>query len=1386
MTTSRNNQFNFDRDTWLVLDRLFSQPKYPVHNQLNSVNDLMRNVIPSMTKKHSPIIVYSSYNKEKDVFEYRTEVHLDPQPKISRPEKTEASGSKDSIFPMEARVRNLTYSVKSHMNLTQKIFDNQTDALIDQRTEENIQLSMPCMIHSDFCHCEDKNAESLRQMNECPYDMGGYFIVNGSEKVVISQERPVDNKVLCFRQKEASKYDQLIEVRSSKDQRFFPVRNNWVSLTHQKEGEADQYLRLFFPYLKNKTPIPLMVAFRAIGITTDKEITELILGSAYDREGVNQDLLALILPSFEELNDITDDGETTGRRRATRNRVKKKISTQTEALNFISKQIVINMEYLEARLPSKLSEADRVTARERIRKQYVLDILRRELFPHVGNDFRTKALFLGYMTMTMLQCKLGLRDYDVRDHYSNKRCDLPGALIKKLWQGSLGRLIKEIKKELNRINEDGTGPRLHPGLAKVIQNCNTEAPIKKALSTGDWSTGKDVSNYSSTNLGIAQVMQRLSYIAYLSNVRRIQTPMEKTSGKITEPRKLDPTQYGYVCPNETPEGQQVGIVKNLAMTASVTISSTTLPIKRALIRSGLMTRIEEIDHQQIYFQSKVFLNGEWMGCTIKTEQIYRILKRFKRSNVFSTKLGIYWNYEHRELHIRTDGGRYTRPLYVVDRVGDRWIPKIERYWDKPELDDGGEQISPPAKDLNWAFLEAHGYVEYLDPEETENCMIAMTYQELAKNDVNADLYKDYTHLELHPTMCQGIVSQMIPFSDHNQSPRNCFQCLDARELVVMWDGSLRPISQLKVGDQVITVDPETHVPSIAKVINQYVRQTEKQIVRIWTKTGKELVCTDDHPILTQNGWKMAGKLDYSDKILMMDQMAFQKNEPGPAISAKNFYFQSFAGRANHDRVMIADITIDRESHSFITGKGLVVHNSSMGKQALGMFATNYNARFDTMAHVLCYPQKPLVQNRTAKYAHLDVLPHGQQCIVAVATYTGYNQEDSVLINKSSLERGKFNSLYFKTYVSEMNPQKSSTAEEERFGRPDPNRTQGMKHGTYAYDHLDDDGFAKLGSQVNQHDVLIGKTVKLKEDIKSITGRRITHGDISIQVKPGDHGFVDKRVPSVGSYRNTNADNNPFAKIRVVKQRIPVIGDKLASRMAQKATIGLILPEEDMPFTDCGMVPDIVMNPHALPSRMTCGQMLECIFGKSASLEAEVKDATPFTSFDKEPIGDSLERFGFERNGEEVMYNGFTGEMMNTSIFIGPVYYQRLKHMVEDKIHARPTGRVNNLTKQSVEGRNQGGGLRLGEMERDVFISHGMSAYLKERFWDSADAFRVFVGKESQTIVVGNPDKDLFVYDNQMLNPEEVSEVHMPHAMKLLIQEFMSMGIDFRIITEDEE
>lgn len=360
------------------------------------------------------------------------------------------------------------------------------------------------------------------------------------------------------------------------------------------------------------------------------------------------------------------------------------------------------------------------------------------------------------------------------------------------------------------------------------------------------------------------------------------------------------------------------------------------------------------------------------------------------------------------------------------------------------------------------------------------------------------------------------------------------------------------------------------------------------------------------------------------------------------------------GQVMHVRnCMISDITVESENHSFIGGAGFTVSNSAMGKQAVGIYMSNFNNRIDTMAHVLNYPQKPLVRTKLSKYTHGDHLPSGINAIVAIMTHTGFNQEDSVMINKSALDRGLFTSTYYKSYRDQCS-KNHSTGEEEIFTKPDPNTTAHMK--PYNYSKLGDDGLVPVNTHVDGNDVLIGKVMPHK-----IQGA-IHPRDTSHMMKANDEGHVDM------NYIGTNADGYKFAKVRIRKYRKPMIGDKCASRMAQKGTIGMVYNHQDMPFAKTGIVPDLIMNPHAIPSRMTIGQLMECIMGKACCHIGSLGDSTPFNDCTVEGIASVLEKSGMERYGNEILYNGRTGEMIQTEIFIGPTYYQRLKHMVADKQH----------------------------------------------------------------------------------------------------------------------
>jgi len=390
----------------------------------------------------------------------------------------------------------------------------------------------------------------------------------------------------------------------------------------------------------------------------------------------------------------------------------------------------------------------------------------------------------------------------------------------------------------------------------------------------------------------------------------------------------------------------------------------------------------------------------------------------------------------------------------------------------------------------------------------------------------------------------------------------------------------------------------------------------------------------------------------------------------------------------------------------------------MGKQAMGIYLTNFLIRMDTMANILYYPQKPLATTRSMEYLKFRELPAGQNAIVAILCYSGYNQEDSVIMNQSSVDRGLFRSIYYRSYMDLE--KKSGIQQLEEFEKPTRENTLRLKHGTY--DKLEDDGLIAPGTGVAGEDIIIGKTAPIPPDSEELGQRTRTHTrrDVSTPLKSTESGIVDQVLIT------TNSEGQKFVKVRVRSSRIPQIGDKFASRHGQKGTIGITYRQEDMPFTAEGIVPDVIINPHAIPSRMTIGHLVECLLSKVATLIGNEGDATPFTDLTVESVSIFLRQKGYQSRGLEVMYHGHTGRKLQAQVYLGPTYYQRLKHMVDDKIHSRARGPVQILTRQPVEGRSRDGGLRFGEMERDCMISHGIAGFLKERLFEASDAYRLHV------------------------------------------------------------
>lgn len=1504
--------------------------------------------------------------------------------------------------------------------------------------QENVPYGkLPIMVQSKYCNLKNLNGHGIQEHGECMYDKGGYFIINGNEKVIIAQEKAATNKIFVYTSKEVN-YSHVCDIWSTtRDNPYIlPKRTSirfYRELKNTKTNLSYQ-LRVSIPLVK--TEIPLSVLFRALGVSSDLKIMEYCM-----MDPRNQNEFNFMYPTLSFMTEYR-----TGEKDSKEN--DRIIYTQEDALLYISKHI--NTMGLNV----NVQEKDRI----QLKIMMVHNILQNQFLSHLDDDYNKKAVFLGHMVQKLYQTVKGYRPQDDRDHYANKRIESTGCKLAELFYTNMHKLMKEFRKNL--VNElknvslpTGTNPQLNILIKKILKPSLIESTFKYALATGNFGV-KGVSKVG--QVGIAQLLSRLTYIATLSNMRRINVPIEKTN-KMVDPHRLHNTQYGYVCPFETPEGPSVGLVKNLSLTASITVDTSDkndLIISKLLeLKSRYYQRIDNVNVQQLKKLTKIFINGKLIGGTFTPLILEKLFIFYKLNGQIDRYTSVSWNRFEKEFHFWTDEGRLIRPVLIVNTENNQmkmvntfngWKQQLENrelHWEQLCLGLKNDNqpmssedttsileqlinylfetkvVTPPQSTplstnlqnesnsdngslvgdikyiddnvvislLNQLSSYCGGIIEYLDCEQEENCLIAMNTDDLFKQQQIIQTkpigvkFQRYTHCEIHPMNMFSVLTCTIPFGEHNQGPRITFQ-------------------------------------------------------------------------------------------------------------------------------------------------------GAMGKQALGIPITNYLSQMETSMHVMYYPQKPIVNSWMSRYIHVRDLPAGINAIVAIASYSGYNQEDSVILNQSAVDRGLFRTTYYRTYKDDEKKNIVS-GEKETFGIPSDRDLQKEEY-RKMYENIDkDSGFVKVNVPVKEGDILISKYIAL--DKGNVGGK--TFKDISTYLKVNDDGWVDSVTPK----KSINGDGSPFCKVRIRNARIPEIGDKFcslptqqvltdkgwiqikdidinihkvatlgnngclsyeypaakfeyehddsmyyyknkqvyvictlnhklyvqkrnslnyelieakdimgkmvrlqkafmndnidiqyytinddkyimddylqligmfisdgyiyknqiiisalkdrkikfnenylnklnikftykndgrfiidgsqyknilddlqplnlgslnkklpdfvftlsqrqsrilldallngdghtyecgfsrygtisiqlandinklavhcgwsaitkladkannttrtgirnlgsrkgesvsitqkndyykvsiirnqnqpwinkknnssneeklinykgkvyciemstshvyysreddfspsmiignSSRMGQKGTCGITLNQEDMPFTMEGIVPDLIMNPHAVPSRQTIAQLLESLMGKLACCHGSEMDGSIFNGLQIEDIANVLSKYyNFNEYGDEILYNGMTGKQLKVKIFIGPTYYQRLKHMVLDKIHSRATGPLNILTRQPAEGRSRAGGLRAGEMERDCMIAHGMSRFLKERMMDLSDRFEMYICKNCNMTVVSNPEQNIYYckacqtkkYSNGEIYIPNICKIILPYSMKLLQQELQSMSISCKFIT----
>ena len=1045
---------------------------------------------------------------------------------IGTPRVTEVDGSERPVYPTEARVRNLTYAAPLHLEMTPVIGER------EGQTEIVYIGDFPVMLRSKICPLSRLTPDEMISIGEDALDPGGYFIVNGAERVVVALEDLAPNKILVDVEKTG--VNPVYKAKIFSTTLGFRARTE-VTL------KSDGAIYVMVPGVPAE--IPLVVLMKALGIQEDLRIAEMVSQEEMIQNQLDQ--------SFEKSQGIL---------------------TVKDALLYVGNRLA----------PGQVED---------YRAKKAETVLDRNFLPHIGRtpaERNEKACFLTEITTRLIELKLGRRDPDDKDNYSNKRLKLAGALVADLFRISFRNLIRDLKYQLERITI-----RRHQELSitNAIRPGIITERIQHAVSTGNWVRGR---------VGVTQLLDRTNFSSTLSHLRRLQSPLSRSQPNL-EARDLHPTHWGRLCPNETPEGSNCGLVKNLALSSILSIGIDSREFVQRLRRMGVIP-IEEADSKATSEGTKVVVDGLIAGISRTPSQLVEELIRMRRAGEISSEVNAAYFPPEREyargcVYVNCDGGRVRRPLIIVENG----LPKLAR-----------EQIEAVQRgEMRWEELVEKGIIEYLDSDEEESALVALDASKISK---------DTTHLELASYTMLGICASVIPYAEHNQSPRNAYE-------------------------------------------------------------------------------------------------------------------------------------------------------SAMAKQALGVSCTNFFNRVDSRAHLLHYPQMPLVRTKPMETINYDDRPAGQNCVLAVLSFQGYNMEDAIVVNRSSVDRGLARSSFFRIYEAECRQYLGGLR--DKFEIPEAG-TRGYRGDRY-YRLLEEDGIISAEADVAGNTVLVGRTSppRFLEEYREFEVKGPTKRDSSVGVRPSEVGVVDT------IFVTESIEGSKLVKVKVRDTRVPELGDKFASRHGQKGVIGLLVPQQDMPFTEDGIVPDIIINPHAFPSRMTIGQFVESLAGKVGALRGDPVDGTPFSNEGPEQLRDMLLRLGFSRSGSEIFYNGIDGKKFTADVYVGVVYYQKLHHMVSDKMHARARGQVQMLTRQPTEGRARGGGLRFGEMERDCLIGHGASALLRDRLLEESDKYTVMICEVCGLLAYHDIKQNKYICricgERAVISP-----VSLSYAFKLLLQELMALGVAPRL------
>ena len=1307
---------------WNIIDTYFQDnPQALVRHHTDSYNDFFKNGIFRIFKDTKPVTIYSRLDPVTNEYMSQCKLYMGGKNGdkiyLGKP-VIHDENNVHYMFPNEARMRNMNYSMTVHYDIDVEFIDTllpgQLPTVIGSELLEETQGGGISLEVNGEMYAEKKGGTISDAVSQSPENMEMYKIGGAPLKTVV--KRP-------------SKKDVRLEMTTKTAANLREMTENTVSGNTQTRNHTLE--RIFL----GKFPIMVQSDF-CILQGLPKEMRHSMgecnndMGGYFIIDGKEKTIIAQekFADNMLYIRDVKDDKYLySAEIRSVSENVAKPVRTLSVKMGaptgkYTNKQLVVKIPNVRAPVPlfivfralgiisdkeiisyclldmekyesmidifiPSVHDASTIMTQQNALKYialltkgkgitHALEILTDYFLPHVGEtNYITKAFALGDMVFRLLSVYTGLEPPTDRDNFKFKRVELVGTLLYDLFREYWAIQLRQIHVEFEKIlyyNQDMYGSDLFSLITKnyrdVFRERALESGFKKAFK-GNWGA-----QTHTKRIGVVQDLNRLSFNSALDHLRKTNLPLD-SSVKLVGPRLLHNSQWGFIDPIDTPDGASIGLHKHLAISTYISRGISREPMISWLREKWGMKLVEEFTPFALSQSTKVMVNGFFVGAVDEPINCIKTFRLYRRNALLPIYSSATFDIRLNTVFVYTDSGRLCRPIFYRDEYTGKMSYQsksiLKRLQDK----------SFSWTDLTTGFNKKREGVVFNSSE-------MLIY----------DLFELYegVETETNPAKLERFIKDkaILDYIDNSESEHT-----------------------------LIALDTDAYESS-----------TEQSMVYTHCEIHNAFIFG-----------------------MMCNMIIFPENNPATR-------------------------------NSFSCGQS---------KQACSMYHTNYQSRMDKTAVLLNSGQIPLVKSRFLDYITNEENSYGENAIVAIACYTGYNVEDAILINEGAIKRGLFRTSYFTCYESheEMSKEGDVLTEKKFMNIMNEPSIVGTKPG-YDYSKLDKYGIIEEGTLVDDKTVLIGLTSI--DSSNPILGPRMI--DNSKTPKKGQLGIVDR------VFITDDEEGKRIAKVRLLEQRIPTLGDKMASRAGQKGTIGMVIPECDMPFTADGLRPDLIINPHALPTRMTVGQLVECITGKACALYGGFGDCTAFNNKGSKigVFGELLTKEGYHSNGNEIMYNGMTGEQIETEIFIGPTYYMRLKHMVKDKINFRALGPRTALTRQPVSGRANDGGLRIGEMERDTVISHGMTDFLRESMMERGDKSYLAVCNHTGMIAIYNPEKGIFIspmadgplkftgsLENEELRLEHITKfgrnfsiVCIPYSFKLLIQELQTINAQIRIITED--